>query len=386
MIRAALLALAMTAPAFAEVATLTGVAADRGWSGANIDLTLDREVPWRVFVEAAPPRLVLDTAEVDWAGLDPAHLSEVGAVRVGRLRPGWSRLVVMLDEPMGVERAWMETGMQGARIRVELWEGEGATGPRVPWVGEVAPDPLPSTPRSRQDGTRPLVVALDPGHGGVDPGAERDGVNEADLMLGFARELAAALRRAGHEVVLTRDDDVFLGLRGRSSVARAAGADLMISLHADAVAGGGAEGATVYTLNETAPDALSAEIVQRQARDDLLLGAVLAEPGDEIARLLVEMARTETAPRSDRLADALVGALGEAGVRLHKRPRLGAAFTVLKAPDIPSVLLELGFMSDPRDLANIRSPQWRARTIEAVVRGVAGWAEADAAEAALLRR
>ncbi len=366
-------------------AGVTGATADAGWRSTDLSVTLDAAVPWRVFLEGDPQRLVLDTSEVDWAMLDAASLADIGPVLSGRIRPGWSRLALALPEAMRIGRAWMETGV-GATIHIELIHGAGAEAPLAPAEWQAAPEPRLTMARPRQDGNRPLVVALDPGHGGIDSGAERGGTTEAVLMLRFAQELAEVLRRAGHTVVLTRETDEFVGLRGRTSIARAAGADLMISLHADAIADGEAEGATVYTLSADGGEALAAEIAQRHGRDDLLLGVTLDDPGDEIARVLVDLARTETQPRSARLADALVAGLGQAGVRLHKRPRLGGRFTVLKAPDIPSVLLELGFMSDAQDLANLTSPDWRARMAAAIARGLAVWATADAGAAALLRR
>ena len=389
MIRLAALLLCLAFPAAAQEfnarATVTGAASEMRRRGAELRLDLSQAVPWRVFVEGDPARLILDTSEVDWAALDPAALAGIGPVLWGRVRPGWSRLALSLPRGMRIARAWMETGDAPA-IHVELVDGAGAEGPLNPMDWDAAPEPLPTTERPRQTGDRPLVVALDPGHGGIDPGAQRGSTTEATLMLRFARELAEVLRRGGHEVVLTRESDEFVGLRGRTSIARAAGADLLISLHADAIADGEAEGATVYTLSTGEGEALAAEIAQRHGRDDLLLGIALEEQGDEIARILVELARAETAPRSAKLADALVAGLGQAGVRLHKRPRLGGRFTVLKAPDIPSVLLELGFMSDPQDLANLTSPDWRARMATAVARGIAAWAVQDAAEALRLRQ
>ena len=377
----AALALLAAAPAGAQAPGRAAVGADStvevGADGAEVALVLSRAVPWSVGLRDGPPRLVIDLSEGDFSALAPGALGP--AAGWGRLAPGRTRLVVALPAPMGVARAWMETGADGATVRVEL------DADVAPVVGADAPAaPVTTRPAPRDDG--PLVVALDPGHGGLDPGAERGGVREADMMLRFARELAEVLRRAGHEVVLTREDDSFLSLRGRAGMARAARADVMISLHADAVAGGGAAGATVYTLSADEGDALTAELVERQDRADLLMGLDLGGSGDAVAGVLVDLARRETAPRAEALAAALVASIEGAGLALHKRPRLGAAFTVLKAPDIPTVLLELGFMSDAGDLENLLSRDWRARMAHAVARAVDAWALSDAALARRLRR
>ncbi|MEL6585835.1 MAG: N-acetylmuramoyl-L-alanine amidase [Pseudomonadota bacterium] len=360
--------------------------------GGRLDLTLplSAPVPWRLFLQPDPWRFVLDTAEVDWSALDgwTPQSDVITGAAFGRVHPGWSRLVLDLDRPMIVTSAWLDTSGEGADLRISAGRGSAGAqmGPKVRQDWDVVRPALPAPQTRRQTGDGPLVVALDPGHGGIDPGAERGGVAEADLMLTFANELGDLLRRRGHQVVLTRETDTFLALRGRASVARAAGADLMISLHADAVQGGGASGATVYTLSDEASDQMSKELAARHGRDDLLLGLSLAESGDEIAQVLVDLARTETGPRANGLAAAMVQAINEAGLRLHKRPRLAAAFTVLKAPDIPSVLLELGFMSDERDLANLQQRAWRARMAQALVVAVERWAATDAAEAAKLRQ
>ncbi|MEM7489603.1 MAG: N-acetylmuramoyl-L-alanine amidase [Pseudomonadota bacterium] len=382
---ALLLALPAQAQDFVARAVPGAVELDLSRRGV-LDLTVpvSQPVPWRVFTMSDPPRLVLDTSEVDWTALAPADLPDGVELRTGRVAPGWTRLVLALDGPVSVERAWLDSSAPA--IRVEAAPGQGADGPLVQRGWDLPDVTFDVTARPRQTGDRPLVVALDPGHGGVDPGAERRGVTEAGLMLRFAQELAEVLRREGHEVVLTRQVDEFVALRGRPALARAAGADLMISLHADAVAGGGASGATVYTLSDAPADELSAELAARQGSADLLLGVELPEGGDEIAQVLIELARSETAPRSDALADTLVEEIGAAGLALHKRPRLSAAFTVLKAPDIPTVLLEVGFMSSAADFDNLVSPDWRARMATAILRGIETWAIADAADALRLRR
>jgi N-acetylmuramoyl-L-alanine amidase len=232
-----------------------------------------------------------------------------------------------------------------------------------------------------------LVLVLDPGHGGVDPGAVRGDVTEAELVLTFARELRDALRRTGRvEVVMTRDADVFVPLPTRVTLARAAGADGFLSIHADALADGQARGATVYTLAETATDAAAAALAEQHDRADILQGVDLHGTDDSVADVLMDLARTETSPRSAALAEYLVAGFEASGTALHSRPRAEAGFTVLRAAEIPSVLVEIGFMSDSRDLANIQDPAWRARAQQGLVAAILSWAERDAARTALLRQ
>jgi N-acetylmuramoyl-L-alanine amidase len=177
-----------------------------------------------------------------------------------------------------------------------------------------------------------------------------------------------------------------LPLETRSSIARAAGAHVFISLHADALEEGEAVGATVYTLSADASDEAAQALAERHDRDDLLAGIDLRAQDDLVAAVLMDMARTETAPRIDRLALALELAIKAADVRMHRHPRQEAGFSVLKSPDIPSVLIELGFLSSDRDLARLRDPNWRAVMAGAILSGLTSWADEDAALAALRRQ
>lgn len=383
---------------FSGLARVDGAASHLRDDGAALELrlSLSQGVPWRVFTLDAPRRLVLDLREADWSGLEGAGFvrsAQVTGLRAGPFRPGWSRLVADLAGPLVVTRAGMQTGGQGAVLTLRLEPASAADFAAASGAPEMAgwapmPEPAPvAPPRRRQDGSRPLVVALDPGHGGVDPGAEIGGLVEKDLMLTFAREVREALLRAGAgQVVLTREDDSFVPLEERVTIARAAGADLFISLHADSLETGQAHGATVHTLAGQASDRASALLAERHNRADLLAGLDLSGQEDEVALVLMDLARTETAPRSGRLARHLVEQIRAMGAPLNGRPRRSAAFSVLKAPDIPSVLLEAGFLSSERDSRNLRDPAWRARMGEAIARAVMGWAVEDAAEGQLLRQ
>lgn len=360
---------------------------DQGES-LSVTLQLSQPVPWRVRLADNPRRLIMDFREVDWSGIADMRRdsSRIADLRAGSFRPGWSRLVMELRAPMAVMTAEMATDT-GATVRLGLvpttpadFERQAALPEPAEWaLPQAATLPAP-TPR----GEGPLTVVLDPGHGGIDPGAERDGHTEAELMLTFARELKERLvRDGGFRVVMTRDDDIFVPLEARISVAHAAGADVFLSLHADALAEGEAVGATIYTLSEDASDEAARALAERHDRDDLLSGIDLTEQDDLVATVLMDMARTETQPRVDRLALALRQSISGAGLKMHRHPIQQAGFSVLKSPDVPSLLIELGFLSSASDLERLIDPEWRASMAAAIRDALRVWAAEDAALAGM---
>lgn len=369
--------------------------------GITVELGLSQGVPYRIYTLDAPMRLVLDFREIDWTGLTQEALlnSDIAsAVRFGGFRPGWSRMVVDLSEPVVVKKAGMAidtvTGM--ARLSVAMAR---VTNEQFAQVSQTPRDPEWGAPIGEAGGAKEaqsgkntaaqdrIVVVLDPGHGGIDPGAERGGEVEKDLMLAFAYELRDALLRVdGLEVVLTRRDDRFVALERRVAIAHQNGAHLFISLHADVVAGGGAHGAIVHTLSEQASDEASALLAERHNRADMLAGVDLTGKDDVIADVLLDLARMETQPRTERLAEALVAGLQSAGAPLNRRPHRAAAFSVLKAADIPSVLLELGFLSSARDLENLANPAWRQKMAGGIRDAIQAWMINDAALRDLVRQ
>ncbi|MDX5384824.1 MAG: N-acetylmuramoyl-L-alanine amidase [Rhodobacterales bacterium] len=398
-----------TGPVLAQSAEFTALArvdaAQSGLSQAEdrvtLDLALSQGVPYRAYtLEAAgdvPRRLVLDFREVDWQGLTPDALGQVADVtglRFGAVRPGWSRMVLDLARPLVLDQAGLrvaqDTGV--ARLRIVLRAVSAAEftalsgAPHDPAFDLPAPEPVDRTARPRV-GEAPLVVVLDPGHGGIDPGAERDGLTEKELMLTFARELQDVLVRDGSfEVVLTRTDDSFVSLDRRVAIAHSAGGQVFISLHADALSEGQAHGATVHLLSDSASDAASATLAERHDRDDLLAGIDLTGQDDQVAGILMDLARQETQPRAERLAQALVAGIKGAELPLNSRPVRRAAFSVLKAADIPSILLEVGFLSSPRDLKNLRNPDWRLQMAEAIREGLTLWVAEDSILSDLVRQ
>jgi N-acetylmuramoyl-L-alanine amidase len=356
-----------------------------------VDLALSQPVPWRAYTLERPRRLVIDFSEARFDAVPVAASPRATAVRAGPIQPGWSRLVVELGEALAIETAGLDTSASAGQARLTLRLAPvsaaafAAASGAPPDLGRLLPEAvIPAPPPKPRDRLR---IVLDPGHGGIDPGAQYDGLTEADLMLTFARELREMLRRAGFDVAMTRDADVFVPLEARVTFAREAGADIFLSLHADSLPeeAGSAHGATVYVLSEEASDIASRRLAERHDGADLVAGVDVTGQGDEIALVLMEIARVETEPRTRRLAEHLIaGITAEAG-RMNHRPLRSANFSVLRSPAVPSVLIELGFLSSPRDRAKIADPDWRAKAAAGIRDAIVLWADEETARAPLLR-
>jgi N-acetylmuramoyl-L-alanine amidase len=357
----------------------------------EVTLALSQAVPYRLRLVDGPIALQVELQDTSLAGTvlgEVLSTDTVTEASVDETAPGWSRLSLTLKRPHSIESAEMLVDAQSgaAILRVIL---RPTSRSEYAEIAEARPQvpPQPAAPHTRQLGERALTIVLDPGHGGFDPGAQNGGYSEAVLMLTFARELREKLIRAGNfEVVLTRNADQFVALPERVAIARRAGADAFISLHADALQEGRATGATVYTLSDEGSDEASALLADRLDRADLLAGVDLSGADDAVATVLMDMARTETRPRSEALAGHMVAEIDAALGGMHKRPRLKADFSVLRAPDIPSVLVELGFLTSDGDLANLLNPLWRDQAAEGILAALQNWTLDDAAAAALVRR
>lgn len=380
-----LTALARVNPAQSEIAD--------GWFGKTyITVALSQGVPFRVFLLDDPARLIVDFREADWSAIAVEKLlpeaGRVGAVRFGAFQPGWSRLVADLTEPMLPSEIGMPVNSSTGAATLEItlapvdaatFSARAGTPVDPAWTAALTQAPKPANTTADQ-----FVVVIDPGHGGIDPGAETDGIQEKALMLSFARALQEALRRTGAEAVLTRDDDIFVALENRVAIAHQMNADVFISLHADNLVQGGAKGATIYTLSDEASDSATEHLAARHDRSDIIAGADLTGADDQVAGVLLDLARQETEPRSKALATVLVAGMTAVGGPMNRHPQRNAGFSVLKSADIPSVLVELGFLSAPRDLANLRDPVWRALMVGAMADAVMKWRDEDAARKPLV--
>ena len=372
----------LAAPAFAAAAdkavALTARIADAG--GDRIEIGLSDRVGFRVFSLTAPDRIVVDFEPLDWRIPAPRPGRDtdlVGGLRFGLNKKGGGRMVIDLRAPAAVDRAFTEAaeGTAPARFVIELSpEDPVAFEAAAGWPPGLAPEADGGALSQPDD----VLVVIDPGHGGRDIGAVADGLTEATLMLAYARELAAEIsRRPGYAAALTRDEDVFLTLRQRVDIAREQGGDVFLSLHADSLEQGVASGVSVYTLSEEATTEEAAALATSINRADELAGAdVLAEETD-VTRVLVDLAQRRTSAQSSALAEAMVDALDGRAPMLRDRAIQAAGFRVLKAPDIPSVLLELGFLSSPRDRERLLSPEGRAALVSALADGVFRWVEAQ---------
>ncbi len=379
-------------PARVDIGASALVKTGRVWRGPpplELRLTLTDAVPYRVFLVADPVRLIVDMRGVDFGLARPQDLFGADlapAIRWGRYRNNWSRLVIELPGTYRIDSAGQRTMAARPELRIALQpvaEADFAPRPSATAALRDLPDPADVDVLPPDQG---LTVMLDPGHGGHDPGAEAEGETEADLVLGFAQELRAALEARGIKVAMTRQDDSFVRLERRMTAARESRADLFMSLHADALPSGQAAGATVYVWDPQADSRAGTQLAERHGRSDLLSGIDLTGHDDALAVALMDFARTDTQPRSENFARWLTSRMGLMGIDLHGRPVQRAAFSVLKSPDIPSVLLELGFISDANDRANLTDPLWRARMVEVLADAVVGWARDESTRAQMLRR
>lgn len=238
---------------------------------------------------------------------------------------------------------------------------------------DVAATPAQSTPAGGSElvtETRPLVV-IDPGHGGIDSGAESpDGIREKDIVLAFSLKLQQLLVESGRfDVALTREDDRYLRLEERVALARANKADLFLSIHADSFQQPEIRGASVYTRDENATDVLDKVLADNENKTDIIAGFTMPQMAPEVIDILLDLMRREMRVQSFMAAQAIVHQL-EPSIALRRFPVRQADFFVLQAPDVPSVLIELGFLSNAEDIANLVEGGWQDRTAEAIARGV----------------
>jgi N-acetylmuramoyl-L-alanine amidase len=346
----------------------------------------------------SPARAIVDLGEVNFqidpgVGLAPQaghgrHARKpdetglISSFRFGKLAPGKSRIVVDLSGPAEIISASCVSKSDGGGADLTLalapqpdagFKNAARAGAEMqahrPGLDSIPPPVAPAAPAKSQ---KPVIV-LDPGHGGIDAGAlGRNHAVEKSIVLDFARALGAKLREGDRfKVVFTREDDTFVPLGERVRMARNLGAALFVSLHADTLAGDGedVQGATVYTVSDRASDREAARIAEHENKADSAAGEEAKEDASDVNDILFDLTRRETRAYSHVFAHSLAE-YWKVAARLNKNPRRSAGFVVLKAPDVPSVLLELGYLSNDADVAELTSPEWRDKASAQVARAI----------------
>jgi N-acetylmuramoyl-L-alanine amidase len=339
---------------------------------------LSKKVDVHVFALGDPYRVIVDLPEVNFqmpSGLGSEKRGLITGYRFGLFAPGKSRIVIDIGGPFLVDKSFVldERPNQPARLVIDLVPADRKTFAAklketngTPAPEAVAALPNPSRPAEVQE--KPVVV-LDPGHGGVDSGTKSsEGIPEKQVVLAFAKTLKQKLEAKGlYQVQLTREDDRFLALRERVAFAQKHHANLFVSIHADYSPKKATEvrGATVYTLSEEASDEEAKELAAKENFSDAIAGIELPSESDEaVANILIDLAQRETQGRSQTFAKSIVGQMGRSN--LHHKAMKSAGFRVLKAPDVPSVLLELGYLSNPDDEKRLTSETWRTTIADKV--------------------
>lgn len=347
-----------------------------------IDFGQGTSLPQNVFTLADPYRVVIDLQDVDFQL--PPDTGKVGrglvtGFRYGQFQEGLSRIVVDATGPVKISRHFALPAQSGFghRIVVDLKAATDAefaqsVGLGRPIASPTAAAPPVSTPREpTADIDRKRVIVVDAGHGGVDPGTHgQSGALEKDVVLAFAKEFGAQLWATGrYEVHLTRDTDRFIPLRERVNITRRHNADLFLSIHADAIDRRGVSGMSIYTLSENASDKEAAALAAKENRSDVIAGVDLQGESSEVTDILIDLAQRETKNFSVRFARTVVRN-AEGVTPLLQRTHRFAGFRVLKAPDVPSVLVELGFLTNRSDERNLTTSTWRRRVAGALVKSV----------------
>ena len=361
-----------------ETKPAVAVAADLAGDGdkTHVVFTLSRPVTARVFSMERPDRVIVDLPEVNFhlpAETGQKRAGVVSSFRYGLFAAGRSRVVIDLTQPALVSRVEVATDVSGiALLRIELTRADRQAFRKAAETADPLPDVTATGSTAPDHGDeRPLVV-IDPGHGGVDPGAIAvGGAHEKDIVFGFADHLRRRLAETGrYRVAMTRGGDVFVPLDERVRIARDAKADLFISVHADSIsAAPQVRGLTVYTGSEQASDTESQRLAERENKADAAAGLDAgAGPGD-VADILQDLTLRETRSFSQRFAHKLVGGITSV-MPLSKKPQREAAFRVLRAPDVPSVLVELGYLSSAKDIDLLLSESWRDRSTAAMAAAI----------------
>ncbi len=365
---------------FSSFAT-TRVEGVRVWASpesTRVVLELSQKQEYNLFHLDNPHRVVLDLKDTTWASdLQNLDLADTGIVqiRTANKRGGDLRVVIDLNQALTSKNfILLPQGEYGHRLVIDLDKPASAIQVK-PKLKEAIEDSNRTELKSVVSPlmTRDFIIAIDAGHGGEDPGAvgQRFKTHEKDVVLKVAQKLEALInQQSGMEAFLVRKGDYYIGLRKRMQIAREQGADLFLSLHADSFKNTAAHGASVYVLSGSgASNEASRWLAERENRADLIGGISLDDKGDVLASVLLDLSQTANLSVSEEVAQEVLDSLSKV-VKLHQPQVQRAGFAVLKSPDVPSILIELGFISNHQGESNLRSPSYQMRLAQAVFAGV----------------
>ncbi len=362
---------------------------------------LSEPVGVQVFTLTEPNRVVIDMPEVLWRNpenVPPTRNGIVQSYRYGLFREGNSRFVIDLNAPVrvSVPLTFPPDGEFGFRLILDLhqtsvedfvanagWPQEfrgaaafGAPSEELNTAEARAPDPVPAVAQSTAPNTvAKRIIVVDAGHGGIDPGTHgASGLEEKTVVLAVAKKLRETLEATNrYDVHLTRETDIFIPLRGRVDIARAAKADLFLSLHIDSHDIRDIRGASVYTLSEEGSDQEADRLAEKENMSDVIAGIDLAREDNPVASILIDLAQRDTMNRSVRFAETVLTNLSQSTYVRPTTPRRSAGFAVLKAPDVPAVLIELGYITNQTDEREMATDAWRSRVAGSITSAIDGY-------------
>ena len=320
---------------------------------------LNEKVPYTSFTLDKNPRLVVDLEADQIKKLDKLKSSKVKKIRIRKTEKGVIRVVFDLKESFYIEKNfYLEKGEYFFyRLVIDLKIN------------------LKVKERKVNNKSDDIIITIDPGHGGIDPGAVKNNVNEKDITLKAAKELEIMLKKYGYKVYLTRRKDKFVPLRKRRELANKYQSDLFISLHVDSVKKKSTRGTSIYTLSNKASDKITAMLAERENKADLIAGINLDKVDNEVASILPDLKRRDTKNSSVLFAEKYVNYIRKEGHRLLRRPHRHAGFAVLKSANVPSVLIELGFLSSKRDVRFLTNKNQRLRLLETLAKAIKDYVE-----------
>lgn len=367
---------AFSAADSAAASGITSMRIGQGVGSVRIVFDADRKFDYKVFLLNEPKRLVIDTFDVKVSPEIEKYVDKnnlVTKTRLGSVGADGIRIVFDLQKPAIVKKAFMLAPQSnfGWRFVIDVSiaserEFSSKVGSKYAlsnensFAGSYSSSSSKSSSKAKTINKKKIIV-LDPGHGGKDPGAiGYSGVYEKNITLAMAKELKVILEKEGYKVHLTRSTDIFIPLRDRVKIARKYNADLFMSIHADSAVNRSAKGLSVYTLSETASDKEAAALAERENKADVVAGLNLLEHSKEVSDILINLAQRETMNRSSEFASFMVQEMRKS-VKLRDNTHRFAGFAVLKAPDVPSVLLEMGYLSNRTEERLLKQKDYRRK-------------------------